>query len=120
MVCKVKSVTKSGEEKVYEYDHKKYYDNYKQKHGKIICLACAQDVNKSYLVNHMKTNKCIKKSAARVEDPAGHSPLNPPIIVEIPEDPAAIVMELLDCIKTMVDIVKNDTKWSITYKVITK
>ena len=120
MVCKVKSVTKSGEEKVYEYDHKKYYDNYKQKHGKIICLACAQDVNKSYLVNHQKTNKCIKKSAARVEDPAGHSPLNPPIVVETPEDPAAIVMELLDCIKTMVDIVNNDTKWSITYKVITK
>jgi len=107
MVCKVKSVTKSGEEKVYEYDHKKYYDIYKQKHGKIICLACAQDVNKSYLVNHMKTNKCIKKSAA----------LNPPI-VEAPEDPAAIVMELLDCIKTMVDIVNNDTKWSITYKVV--
>ena len=110
MVCKVKSVMKSGDVKVYEYDHKKYYQNYKQKHGKIICLACAQDVNKSYLVNHMKTNKCIKKSAA----------LNPPIIVETPEDPAAIVMELLDCIKTMVDIVNNDTKWSITYKVITK
>ena len=113
MVCKVKSVTKSGEEKVYEYDHKKYYDNYKQKHGKITCLVCGHDVNKFYLVNHLKTSKCIKKSSL----------LNPPIIVvppENPEDPAAIVMELLDCIKTMVDIVNNDTKWSITYKVITK
>ena len=108
MVCKVKSFQKSGEEKVYEYDHKKYYDNYKQKHGKIICLACAQDVNKSYLVNHMKTNKCKKKSSL----------LNPPVIVEPPEDPAAIVMELLDCIKTMVDIVNTDTKWAITYKVV--
>ena len=107
MVCKVKSVMKSGDVKVYEYDHTKYYENYKQKHGKISCLGCGQDVNKSYLVNHQKTSKCIKKASL----------LNPPI-VEAPEDPAAIVMELLDCIKTMVDIVNNDTKWSITYKVV--
>ena len=110
MVCKLKSVMKSGDVKVYEYDHKKYYENYKQKHGKITCVVCGHDVNKSYLVNHLKTSKCIKKPSL----------LNPPIIVETPEDPAAIVMELLDCIKTMVDIVNNDTKWSITYKVITK
>ena len=29
MVCKVKSVMKSGDIKVYEYDHTKYYENYK-------------------------------------------------------------------------------------------
>ena len=65
MVCKVKSVMKSGDVKVYEYDHKKYYENYKQKDGKITCVVCGHDVNKSYLVNHLKTSKCIKKSSRR-------------------------------------------------------
>lgn len=64
MVCKVKTISKkTGEEKTYEYDHQKYYDNYKEKKGRVVCDKCGHDVNRLYLEKHQTKKVCMKKAA---------------------------------------------------------
>ena len=54
----VKTVNKAGEEKVYCYDNKQYYENYKAKNPHCICDRCGALVLGLYLNKHQTSKKC--------------------------------------------------------------
>jgi|688.fasta_scaffold55560_3 hypothetical protein len=61
----VKTIDKNGNIKVYEYDdkkydHKKYYNTYKNdtKGGKVVCDICNAKVLNLYLEKHKRSKRC--------------------------------------------------------------
>ncbi len=53
----------------YEYDHKKYYDKYKEKKGRTVCPTCCSDVSNIYLAKHQATSKkCLKAAEVHKVD----------------------------------------------------
>jgi hypothetical protein len=61
MVLKITKVNKKeGGLKVYEYDHGKYYDNYKEKRGRTTCPICFSEVSNIYFEKHKTSSKCKK------------------------------------------------------------
>jgi len=61
----VKHIDKEGNIKIYEYedkyDHKKYYENYKNntKGGRVVCDICNAKVLNLYLEKHKRSKRCI-------------------------------------------------------------
>lgn len=67
-ILTVKHTTKSGEEKVYKYDNKKYYENYKAKHQYKCCDICGSTILSIYEKHHLRTNKCISHAQKKIKN----------------------------------------------------
>lgn len=53
----------------YEYDHKKYYEHYKEKKGRSVCPICCSEVSNIYLAKHQATSrKCLKAGQVKIGD----------------------------------------------------
>jgi hypothetical protein len=64
----VKRFLEDGTIVVCEYETKKYYKNYKDKHGLSICDKCGASVLSFYLPKHKTSKKCMNFDVHKIKN----------------------------------------------------